>query len=480
VFSFSGFRDGHSHPLFAARESEGPDISGCRTPDEIASIISGFLRSSPNVTWLDCSAYTHEIQVPDGVRYFLDSVSSTVPIVVHADDHHSIWVNSAALERAGYGVVAPALERGLFEIDAHGVPTGIIHEWEAMSLIYAHQPAPTLESDLQALDRAQRRLLASGVVAVQDAWIDRGMELPYLAAAERDLLRVRVNLAVRIDPKNWHADLEFAKSVRSSARATENALLTADTVKIFIDGVFGSETALVLEPYCSGSHGQALWTPAELQKMAQAADSAGFQLHFHAVGDAAVLEALRAVDQVTEGNGPTDRRPVIAHADLVPEAAYGELVRLGLTACVQPAWATEGPGVNQAREVLGQTRGNQMYPLRKLLTAGVRLSFGSDWPVTDPEPWLGLLGAELRRLPNHGKVSDGARYDTSYTPEEALSRRQAINAYSLAVAYQLGQENALTEDVVVFDTDLLNCTPEQLQTATVKSVTVAGRKVWPY
>ena len=471
MFTFSGFRDGHCHPLFASREGQGPDVTGLESASQIAAVLGDFLKSHPETVWLDCGSYSPDLVASDDLnRATLDAASTTVPIVVHASDHHSIWVNSAALKVAGFSDSAPALEHARFATDTDGRPSGLVFEWDAMSLIYAHQPKPSLESDLEALDRAQRRLLAAGVVAVQDAWIDRDMETPYLEAARTGQLRVRVNLAPRIDAKQWRNDLNFAKGVRASTRAVGNELLTCNTVKIFIDGVIGAKTALLRADYCGGGNGQGLWQLSELLEMALVADSAGFQLHFHAIGDAAVDMALDAIEHISLCNGLVDRRPVIAHADLIDQASLPRMREFGVISCMQPAWAVPGPELNAAVKLLGNNRASRLYPLRSLLDAGVRVSFGSDWPVSPPEPVHGLWGATLRRSAPESAAQ--------HSPEQAISRSEAIFAYSTAVAHQLGQESA--QDVVTFDVDLLTCSPSEMLTATATSVTVAGRKVWPY
>ena len=482
MFRFSGFRDGHCHPLFAAREGAGPNVSGCQSVSEMVELLANYLAANPDCAWVDCGSYSPNLTPLSigrgsavGVRFQLDLASATVPIVIHADDHHSIWVNSAALLKAGFGEVAPSLENAKFEVDSNGMPTGVIHEWDAMNLIYQHQPSPSLESDLAALDRAQNRLLASGVVAVQDAWIDRGMETPYLAAAKRDLLRIRVNLAIRIDPKQWQADLQYAKQVRSECRAaalgTGRDLLTANTVKIFIDGVFSSETAFVNDDYCPGGRGTPLWDKQELSALAIAADLAGFQLHFHVVGDAAVSMALDTIEEVDLTNGPADRRPVLAHADLIPHSEYRRLRGLGAVVCVQPAWAVESESVQELAKTLGEARTRSLYPIRRLLDERIPVSFGSDWPVSPPESHLAIIGAQYRQTPDMTAMP--------YQIEQATTRTEALRAYSTTVAYQLGQEVTMHEDQVEFDTDLATCTPAELRIATVTRVTVAGRLVWP-
>lgn len=462
VFSFSGFRDGHAHPLFASRESQGPDLTQITDLTELLDVITAFLREHPQLEWLDCGSYSPDFAAENNLhRRLLDQVSTSIPIVVHCEDHHSIWVNSVALERAGVAEQAPKLKNASFDVDAQGLPTGIVREWDAMSLIYEHQPKPSLSEDLEAWDRAQETLLSKGIVAVQEAWIDPGMPEVFLAAAEQDNLKIRVNLAPRIDQNAWRESLVFAKQTRSAVRAVANPLLTANTVKIFIDGVFGSKTALLHGDYCDGTRASGLWNPAELAEMALAADSAGFQLHFHAIGDAAVSKALDVIELVSDINGPVDRRPVIAHAELISDPDVTRLKNLGVVVCQQPVWAEADADRAALRSVIGDELIARLYPLRSLVENGVITSFGSDWPVSDPAPLPGIRAATKFHL----------------NPEQQISRTQAVAAYSVNVAYQLGQTHTLHEDLVVLSEDPTDIRSD-LSSIQVLKVLVAGRLVW--
>jgi len=462
VFSFNGFRDGHSHPLFAARESEGPVLEAGLSQDEIVSALKTWLDSNPDCRWLDCGSYSPDLE-NQGLNFSpLDSVSQVVPIVVHRMDHHAIWVNSAALAVAGVATAAPKLRHASFDVDSHGRPTGVVREWDAMSLIYAHQPKPSIESDLAALERAQQTMLSNGIVAVQDAWIDPGMEAAYLRAASDNLLKLRFNLAARIDPSNWHECLDFARGLRSDTRAVGNELLTANTVKIFIDGVFGSGTAWVSDHECPNSCANGIWDEAELLKMALVADSAGFQLHFHCVGDAAFSQALRVAEHLEVCNGWVDRRVVIAHADIISADDLNLAQRLGVIVCAQPAWAADEDCISEARASIGEDRVGELYPLRSILKNKVRLSFGSDWPVSPPNPLAAIAGAT----------------HLHHYPYESVTREQAVLAYSSGVAYQLGQNAAACGDEVVLSDNPLTCDESALSAIRVLKVTVAGRPVW--
>ncbi|MFM7029894.1 MAG: amidohydrolase [Micrococcales bacterium] len=462
MFSFTGFRDGHCHPLFAARESDGPVLAAGLTAHQIVETLRNWLAQNPDCRWLDCGSYSPEIETPGLSAKLLDEVSRVIPIVVHRVDHHAIWVNSAALRVADLEDSAPVLRNASFDLDPSGKPTGVVREWDAMSLIYEHQPKPSLESDMEALRRAQNRLLANGIVAVQDAWIDPGMETVYLQAAATEKLNLRFNLATRIDPGSWAACLRFARGLRSDTRSIGNELLTANTVKVFLDGVFGSQTAWVSEHSCPNPRANGIWDEPELLKMALEADSAGFQLHFHCVGDEAFSQALRVAEHLEIWNGPVDRRVVIAHADIAKPGDLLMAKQMGVIVCAQPAWAADVESISEAARVLNQPKVATLYPLRSILDAGVRLSFGSDWPVSPPDPLMAIAGAS----------------HLHHNPDSALSRQEAMTAHSTAVAEQLGHEQLIGADEVILSENPTTCDLDKLQDIRVLKVTVAGRPVW--
>ena len=477
TFRFSGFRDGHCHPLFAAREASGPKLDHLESLTQVIGALEDYLGRNPECNWLDAGSVDRTLAQTEGLNSaVLDSVSLDVPIVVHASDHHAIWANTAALRLANLEFSAPEIENAHIDVDEFGKPTGMLHEWEAMNLIYVHQPKPTLDEDLAALERAQLQLLSNGIVAVQDAWIDPGMPETYMAAARLGKLKLRFNLAPRVAPANWRADLDFAIATRLAVNQAESPLLTCNTVKIFIDGVLGSETALMKSPYLDstgcevhGSLGTQIWKLSELEELALSADAEKFQLHFHAIGDAAVSLALDVIERVSILNAQIDRRPVLAHAEVIDPLDFPRMKSLGVIVCQQPIWAQPDQGFLHAKKILGEKRSDRMYPIKSLLEAGVKVSFGSDWPVSDPTPLPAIFGAVHRTQPG---------LDGFAAPQESISTAQAIRIHSTDTAFQLGHENQLESDWVELDTDISACTPQELLEARVLRVCVADQIVF--
>jgi predicted amidohydrolase YtcJ len=208
--------------------------------------------------------------------------------------------------------------------------------------------------------------------------------------------------------------------------------LTARTVKFFADGVIENETGALLEPYCTGmhDHGMLVWSAEHLAEAIAAVDAAGFQPFIHAIGDAAVRQALDALEHAATENGPSRNRPVITHAQLVDPEDWARFARLGVMANLQPLWAQ----LDSLMRVLtiprlGEERSRRQYAARTLLDAGVSLSFGSDWPCSSADPREGLAVITTRTT-EEGDPAGG------WVPEEILDIETALGAYTAGVAIQ--------------------------------------------
>ncbi|MEO0027870.1 MAG: hypothetical protein RL716_1201 [Actinomycetota bacterium] len=199
AFVMPAFRDGHCHPLFAGREHVGPDVTLAKSLSEIQTVVLGYAKTNPDALWIDGAAYDRSIDARFH-RSELDAVVSDRPVVLHGADHHTLWVNTKALELSGLLTNVPPVATGSVDLDELGVPTGLLREWEAMQFVMSKIPALTIEQELDCLDWAQASLLRSGIVAVQDAWIDRGMAEIYLESATQGRLRIDTNMAFRADP----------------------------------------------------------------------------------------------------------------------------------------------------------------------------------------------------------------------------------------------------------------------------------------
>lgn len=477
-FVFPAFRDGHAHPLFAGREADGPVVTGASSIQQVQEILASYRNSNPTAPWVEGGAYDRSL-VPDGrfLASWIDEVISDVPVVLHASDHHTIWVNSKALELIPRPI--PTVRSGSIDLDEAMSPLGVLREPDAMALVLDKAPKRTLEQDVEALVWADRQLAAFGIVEAQDAWITPGMTEVYLEAITLRKLLLDYNLAFKIEPANFSESIEFALSDRNKVNSLASQQLTANTVKFFADGVFGSGTASVLEPYLdgSGSTGEPLWAEEELLKATFQAAKSGFQLHIHAIGDAGVRQALDAIAATQQELGKPKLPSVIAHAELIHEADVKRFAELGVIANMQPLWAQADGMLLSCQARLGEARLNEMYRMRDLLGSGATIAFGSDWPVSSANPILGVATAVTRQTED-GEPKDG------WVAEQAMTVSEALRAYSSNVELQL--RNQVTTglgvgeaaDFILLSDNPLSVAKENLRSIQVTKTFKSGLQIF--
>jgi predicted amidohydrolase YtcJ len=477
-YVFPAFRDGHAHPIFAGREAAGPVVTEAKSIAQIQEVLRRYRIANPDQVWIEGGAYDRSI-VEGGIflASWLDEAVSDVPVVLHASDHHTIWVNSKALELIPSPL--PALISGSLDVDASGAPTGVLREPQAMALVLDKAPARSIEQEVASLAWADKLLAKQGIVQAQDAWITLGMTEIYLAAVSQEVLALDYNLAFKIEPHEWVKSFEFAKIDREKVIALGHAQLSAKTVKFFADGVFGSGTASVLEPYLDNlhSHGEPLWSESELKAACLEAAKLGFQLHIHAIGDAGVRQALDAIEFAQEQRGKPKLPNVIAHAELISDSDIPRFAKLNVIANMQPLWAQADGMLMSCVPRLGIGRIDQMYRMRDLIDSGATIAFGSDWPVSSSNPLLGIATA-ISRTTSLGEPTGG------WVIEQAISAEEAINSYTADVEYQLSGvlstplSTNQTADFIVLDTDLRNASAIEIRQAKVLATYKNAYKIY--
>jgi predicted amidohydrolase YtcJ len=470
-FLAPAFMDGHAHPLFAGRESQGPLVNGLQTVAEMVAEVKRFADQNPDAEWIIGGAYEAAvIERGDFLATWLDEVVSDRPVVLQAVDHHTIWVNSKALEIAGITAATAEPEGGTIARNPDGSPRGTLREPLAMDLIMCHAPARTMDQDVAAIKWASERYLESGVTAATDAWVEPGMAEAYIAADKSGALAIDMNLFLLAQPDSWRDRIDYFIEIRKEIEALgESSHLRAQTVKIIGDGALSSGTAALLEPYLDDptTSGLLIWSDEELLEAATTFDGLGFQLHMHAIGDAAVRQALNIIEEVKQIKPYWDRRPVIVHAQLINEADLPRFHQLDVIANYQPLWTYLDPMNKELiAPRIGDARNNRQYQLASMVRSGARISYGSDWPVTSYLP-LAALG-----VPTHRNMPDGK--SEPWSPHEAISVEESLSFYTSGVAYQTYNENRFGEIKVGMAADLVHLSKNPLE---INPLEIASIKV---
>lgn len=438
-FVMPAFADGHAHPLFGGREAQGPAVTNLESIDATLEAVRVYAQTHPDEYWIVGGAYEATLEKKGNFdAKWLDSVVPDRPVLLHAMDHHTIWVNSKALEIAGIADVKVDPPIGTIERRVDGSPLGTLREWDAIALVTKHIPPQKMEREISALEYSCKRYAACGVTWVQDAWIDRGMAEAYVAAEESGRLSIGFNLAFRADLYSWREDIPYILEQQRAVQALpQPSNLTANTIKFFADGIIEGGTAFLLDEYYdhTGYQGMPVWSREELIDAVVAFDALGFQIFIHAIGDGGVRNSLDAIEAAIIKNSPRDRRPVITHIQLLDPTDLPRFKKLGVIANFEPFWTKLDPmQVVLSVPRLGPDRTARQYQMRSLLNQGVILSFGSDWPVTTEVPLEGLTVAVHRQTSDRQPVG-------GWIPAEKIEMEEALKAYTSGVAYQAFAED---------------------------------------
>jgi predicted amidohydrolase YtcJ len=439
-----GFIDAHVHPIVGGSELLECALAGLATRQEYLAAIASYAAGLPEGGWVTGGGWSmpaFERGLPDATS--LDAVTGAHPTLLVNRDRHSAWVNSVALQAAGIDKSTPDPAGGRIERDAEGRPSGALHE-AAIDLVTRVLPPPVPNHGLESLRAGQAYLNRLGITGWQDAKVEgyRDDIGSYLSLQEEGALTARVVGAFWLDPQR---DVDQVEEIIELRRSVPPGHFELSSVKIMLDGVCETHTAALSSPYLDGhghetdNTGLRFFDPDLLRQCARRLDDAGFQLHFHAVGDAAVTEALDTVASVRTTNGPL-RRPHVAHVQVVHPDDVHRFRSLGVCVNAQPLWARWEPQMTELTvPFLGEDRVEWQYPFGELESAGASLVIGSDWPVSTPDP-IRLLHVAVNRTP----VPDGSSWPPErsvFLPDQRISLPAAVRAYTQGSAWINHHEN---------------------------------------
>ena len=262
-------------------------------------------------------------------------------------------------------------------------------------------------------------------------------------------------------------------------------VLSLGTVKIMVDGVAENFTAAMNHPY-KDAHGHdtdnaglSFIDPELLKTYVTALDAAGFQVHFHALGDRAVREALDAIEAARAVNGPNDNRHHLAHIQVVDEVESVRFAPLDAIANMQALWACHETQLDELTlPFLADGAESRQYPFGELKEHGTRLAAGSDWPVSSANPIEAIHVAVNRIAPDYPAEPLGAanqRLDlatalTAYTAGSAFVNHRDHDTGAIAPGY--------LANLVVLDPNPFELAADDIHTTAVASTWIRGRQVY--
>jgi hypothetical protein len=378
-------------------------------------------------------------------RASLDAAFADRPVLLRRVDGHAVWVNSKVLAAAHITAASKDPAGGKIVRDAKGEPTGVLID-NAIDLIDAVVPTASAAVRERRIRTAAKAAIAAGITGVHEMGIDDATADVYRKLAGAQELPLRVYAYLAGDP----AKLDRVRTAPSQAIGW----FAMRGVKYFADGALGSRGARLYKDYEDEPNNRGLWVtePDRLAGAVDAAVSGGWQVAIHAIGDAgigSVLDAFVAAQAKFGG----DRRLRIEHLQIIAEADLPRLVETKAIASMQPTHATSD--MPWAEQRVGRERITGAYAWRTVLDKGVPLAAGSDFPVEEVSPILGIYAA-VTRQDAAGKPAGG------WYPEQKMTLDEAIAAFTRGAAYAEFAENqrgmiavGKHADVTVFDRALV-------------------------
>jgi predicted amidohydrolase YtcJ len=472
-----GFHDAHVHAA-----DGGFSLMGCMLGDahSVEAIIETVTACVADIDdeWLVARAFEMTLFGPQGPhKSLLDAVSRERPIVLWASDYHNVWVNSAALERAGITAGTPDPPGGVIERDPDGAPSGTLRE-TAQEMLIAAMPKPELEVRIAALRRGLEHLNALGVTSYVEGWVGREDYRAYQSLDRAGQLSARVKTSLPYETVfGDHQGEEFWRVLEERGRY-ESGRIRHDGVKLFLDGVLEGETAALIEPYLGTD--EFMFDPETLNAAVARFDAMGLQVQMHAIGDGAVRAGLDAIEAARQQNGASDNRHHIVHLQLIHPDDIERFAALDTTANFQALWAFPDEYITDLNlPVVGAERVQRMYPIASVVRTGGRIVGGSDWDVSSANPLDAIEVAVRRQDPD-------AAGGPVLNENERVSLETMIDAYTINAAWLMHHEDTVGSievgkraDIVVLDRNLFEIPPTEINEARVVFTLLDGETIWP-
>ncbi|WP_436643512.1 amidohydrolase [Microbaculum sp. FT89] len=488
-----GFNDAHVHLFCGAAELDNLQLGAVNGLDELTAAARAYAAQRPDEPLLIAQGAGYAI-LPDNqriTRQHLDAILPDRAFLMFAADHHTAWANTKALAEAGILNGKAVGVGNEIVMGADGKAAGELREGEAYNPVLAlgaagmrfrlgletggePDPAPTAAErafDLDLMRKGLAHCAAHGVTSVQN--MDGNLyQLELLDAIDREeglSLRVRVPFHFR----NF-MEMDVLDKAEEMHRRFHSERLRSGFVKMFMDGVVDSWTAVMLDDYPGkpGWRGDPLFEPKRFAEIATEADRRGLQIAVHAIGDGAVRGVLDGYEAARKANGPRDSRHRIEHIEVIHPDDLGRFRELGVAASMQPIHAPgTGFSLQPTASIIGEAKWPYAYAWQTVREAGAPMIFATDWPVSPIDPMANLKAALTRK-----------RWADS-DPDQRQSLSDSLASYTRDGAWIEFMENrkgmlrpGMLADVVVLSADIETADPEAIDQVR-PAVTIADGRV---
>ena len=461
-----GFNDTHIH--ISGDPIREIDLTGTTSVTELQQQVRAKVEELGEGEWITGYGWSEdsfsELRKP--TRADLDEAAPRNPVTLTRAGGHSAVVNSLAFELAEITKDSPNPERGILEKDERGELNGIIRERQ--DVVGNLVPRATREETRPSFVQHLRDLLELGITSLAQAGVStRGYDEWEVVYSEHGEELPRANVQIR-----WSGPEQMDAFGKKTGDGDER--LRVGAVKVFVDGGFTGPSAYTIDSYRSepGFHGSLDIDEEELRTLVRQAHEMGWQMGFHAIGDAAIQLIVNYFAETLDASPREDHRHYLNHFTVRPPPEVMELMaEHNILITQQPnfTYTLEGRYV----EYLQEEHAAHNNPLRSPMDHGIFMALSSD--ILPIGPMVGIYAAVTR------KGASGA----VFAPEERLTMEEAIGGYTRNGAYITFEEDikgtlepGKLADMIVLSDDLLTIDPERILDVVVEKTIVGGRVVF--
>ena len=477
-----GLVDGHQHLWWGAVSISDHvvDITASTSEEEAVAMIREYANSHKDekrirgfgwfpANWGDAPLPTKES---------LDAIVPDRPVYMNCADAHTCWMNSLALEEAGY---TPDIElaAGRVGIDENGEMNGLVFEPDALEpaweKFYDFPDDQIREIVLHYMDM----LAAHGVTSVSDMSADKcSSAIHNRYSIFRDLVDSGMFKARVHSFMAFMRETDFSH-VRKWQEEFNTEMFRISGVKGFLDGVTSTYTALLLEPYADNpetcGEGAPLDTQESLNASVIATNAAGLPVRIHCVGDGAVRMALDAYEASIKENGEHGLINTIEHIETINPDDISRFKRLNVVASMQGEHLPLENNEKLSR--VGVKRARYEWAHKSLLNAGATLAFGTDFPIVYLNQFPGIYAAVERK--NYDGSQAGLPDVEKVSIDEALIANTLGSAKAYMRDYEIGSlDPGKLADLIVLDRNLFTVPKEEIKETKVVLTIMDGKIVY--
>lgn len=482
-----GMTEGHAHISSTTELVYGAHLSNLESIDQYVDAIKEYIKAHPDEEVISGSGYENGVFGELGpTADILDAIEPDKAMIFISEDHHSFWANTKAMKLAGVDETTPEVANGVIvRYPGTSKPTGWFKEM-AGNLFDSVFPVMTPENFATAIEYYQDLALSQGVTTAFEPMLDRKRNYDerfqgYALLNRENKLKITFRVAYTFEPVDdedevlglldkYHEEFKYSPKIQ------------VNTLKIFADGVVEGHTALLRADYADapGDTGEPMLSQDRMNGIVKRALDKGYDIHAHAIGDAAIDEVLNAYEY-GQTDETRDYRDAITHLQVMVPEHVDRMKELGVVAVTNPYWHFRNSIYYDTLEspFLGEDRASREYYMRSITDAGIVTSCASDFPVTVPPRTMDALHIMVnRKQPGHPEMEEMGTGET-ISVDDGLQVLTYGGAYQNRLEDSKGSlEIGKDADFVLLDTDVLTIPKEEIYKTQVTATYIGGKMVW--